>query len=511
MDWYSTLGKACDKKEESNKQVNSPSPKDKQEGLEVEKNMSESQQKHIVVIGGGPGGYVAAIRAAQLGGRVTLVEKEHLGGTCLNVGCILTKALLHSAEFAKSARESAAFGVHTTLEHVDWTEVLRYKDSIVRTLVKGVEGLLRSGKATVIDGTARFIKPKTIKIRKADGSSQVLEADRFIIATGSVPVMPPITGLRESRYVVDSTGALSMDELPASMAIIGGGVIGVELAFALNALGCHVTIIEALPALAPTVDQEMAGVLAKSMEKQGIELRLNSKVMGIADGEKTARVLISSDGTDSELEAEKVLCAVGRRPYIDGLECENGGIRTEKGRILVNDCLETSVPGVYAIGDCTGQGMLAHTASAMGEIAAENALSGQHPYRPNCVPSGIYGFPELAGVGLTEEQVKEKKISYHVGRFPLVGNGRALIANGGEGMVKVLIGDELDEILGIHIVAPNAMEMIGEGAMAIHLEATADEVIHTIHSHPTITEAIREAVLSAQGRAIHMPNKAKKG
>lgn len=473
--------------------------------------MSSSEQKHIVVIGGGPGGYVAAIRAAQLGARVTLVEKKHLGGTCLNVGCIPTKALLHSAEFARSAREGAAFGVHTTLERVEWPQVLAYKDSVVKTLVKGVEGLLRGGKVTVVDGMARFIKPKTVEIRKADGSCELLEADRFIIATGSVPVMPPIEGLRESRCVVDSTGALNMETLPTSMAIIGGGVIGIEMAFALNALGCRVTIVEALPALAPTVDQEMAALLAKSMEKQGIELRLNSKVMGIVDGEESAKVRISSNGGDSELEAEKVLCAVGRRPYIDDLTCEEGGIRTEKGRILVDDCLETSVPGVYAIGDCTGQGMLAHTASAMGEIAAENAMGEKNAYRPNCVPSGIYGFPELAGVGLTEEQAREKKIPYHVGRFPLVGNGRALIANGGEGMVKVLIGDELDEILGVHILAPNAMEMIGEAAVAIQMEATDRELIETIHSHPTVTEAIREAVLSAQGRAIHMPNKAKKG
>jgi len=472
--------------------------------------MNASQQKHVVVIGGGPGGYVAALRAAQLGARVTLVEKEKLGGTCLNVGCIPTKALLRSAELVRSVAEGKACGVHLSLEGIDWTQVLQHKESVVQTLVKGVEGLLRSSKVTVVGGMARFIKPKTIEIKKADGSSEVLEADQFIVATGSVPVMPPIEGLRESRYVIDSTGALNMEQLPASIVIIGGGVIGVEMACALNAFGSKVTIVEALPGLAPAMDQELAGQLAKSLEKQGIDIKLGCKVMAIMDGKETAKVVIAENGAETQLEAEKVLCAVGRRPYTDGLDPEAGGIKTERGRILVNEHLETAVPGVYAIGDCAGKIMLAHTAYAMGELAAENAMGEQKVYDPSCVPAGIYGFPEMAGVGLTEEQVKDRKIAYHVGKFPLSGNGRALIANGGEGMVKVLIGDELDEILGVHILAPNAMEMIGEGAVAIQMEGTVEELIETIHAHPTISEAIREAALSAQGRAIHMPNKNKK-
>lgn len=468
-----------------------------------------SAKTHVVVIGGGPGGYVAALRAAQLGARVTLIEKEHLGGTCLNVGCIPTKALLHSAELARSVDQARACGVRLSLSGIDWPQVLAYKASVVRTLVNGVAGLLRNSKVTVISGTARFIKAKTVEVKKADGTGEVLEADRFILATGSVPVAPPIEGLRESRYVIDSTGALSMKELPASIAIIGGGVIGIEMACALNAFGSKVTIIEALPSLAPAMDQDMAAQLAKSLEKQGIMLWLGHKVMAIVDGKQTAKVVVVSNGTENEIEVEKVLCAVGRRPYTDGLAPEVGGIKTEHGKILVNDYLETSVPGIYAIGDCVGKTMLAHTAYAMGELAAENALGARNVYKPSCVPAGIYGFPELAGVGLTEEQLKEQKIPYHVGKFPLSGNGRALIANGGEGVVKVLIGDELDEVLGLHILAPNALEMIGEGAVAIHTEATVDELIDIIHAHPTISEAVREAALSAQGRAIHMPNKKK--
>ncbi|MBQ4426091.1 MAG: dihydrolipoyl dehydrogenase [Lachnospiraceae bacterium] len=468
-------------------------------------------QKHVVVIGGGPGGYVAALRAAQLGAHVTLVEKKHLGGTCLNVGCIPTKALIHIAEFLNSIHESPNFGVKLSLEEINWSQVLSYKNSVVQTLVKGVEGLLRSNKINVINGTAQFIRPKTIEIQKADNTSEVLEADRIIVATGSVPVIPPIDGLKESHFVIDSTGALNMNSLPASMVIIGGGVIGIEMAYVLNAFGCNITIVEALPTLVPTMDQELAELLLRILEKQGVVVMLGCKVSAIIDGEQGAKVVVSTGGTETEIKAEKVLCAVGRRPYTEDLSPDLGGIKTEKGRILVNEYLETTIPGVYAIGDCVGKTMLAHTAYAMGELAAENAMGEHLVYNPNCVPVGIYGFPEMASVGLTEEQAKEKKISYHVGRFPLSGNGRALIANGGEGMVKVLIGDELDEILGVHILAPNAMEMIGEGAVAIQMEGTAEELINTIHAHPTISEAIREAVLSSQGRAIHMPNKKKKG
>lgn len=472
--------------------------------------MKETKSR-VVVIGGGPGGYVAAIRAAQLGAAVTLVEKESLGGTCLNVGCIPTKALLHPAELVRSAREAAEFGIHMTVEKICWPETLAYKNSIVKKLTDGVGGLLRSNGVKVIYGTASFLKAKTIEIAKQDGSHEILEADRFIIATGSVPVMPPIPGLRESQYVVDSTGALSMENLPSSMLIIGGGVIGIEFACALNALGCKVTIVEALPRLAPSLDGEMASHLAKQLTAQGIELLLEHKVVSIADEAKEAKITVENNGTSTVLSAEKVLCAVGRRPYSDGLNVEAAGIRAERGKILVDEYLQTNIPGVYAIGDCLAQIMLAHTASAQGEVAAENAMGHQKAYNPSCVPSCIYSFPEIAGVGLTEEQAKDKGLNYYVGRFPLVANGRTLIANGGEGIIKVLIGKELDEVLGVHILGPCATEMIAEAALAISMEATAEEIIETIHAHPTITEAIREAVLASQNRAIHIPNKIKKG
>lgn len=468
-------------------------------------------QTSVVVIGGGPGGYVAAIRAAQLGASVTLVEKKHVGGTCLNEGCIPTKALLRPAELVHNAREAAALGVHLTVDSVCWPETLAYKNSVVKKLTAGVSGLLKGGQVRVIDGAASFMKPKTIEIEKADGSHELLEADRFIIATGSVPAMPAIEGLAESKNVLDSTGVLSMEALPQSIIVLGGGVIGIELACALNAFGCAVTVVEEAARVIPGFERDLAVILSKQLKAQGIKLMTGYKTLSVQDNAEGVSVRADHGGEVTELQGEKVLCAVSRRPYIDGLRAEEAGIRCAEGKILVNENLETSIPGVYAIGDCLGQNMLAHTASAQGEIAAENALGAQKKYRSECVPSCIYCFPEVASVGLTEEQAKEQGIAFHTGRFPMAANGRALIANGGEGVVKVIIGDELDEVLGVHMVGPHATELIAEAALAISMEATAEEIIGTIHAHPTVSEAVREAVMSAQGCAIHAPNKKKKG
>ena len=302
-----------------------------------------------------------------------------------------------------------------------------------------------------------------------------------------------------------------MELLPKTMVIIGGGVIGIEFAAALAAFGCKVTIVEALDTLAPTLDREISAMLAKQLEKQGVELMLSHKVVSISDGESEAAVKVDNNGEVKTVSAEKVLCAVGRRSYIDNLNAEAVGIKCERNRILVNEYLETNIPGVYAIGDCVGQIMLAHTASAQGEVAAENAMGEKKRYKPNCVPSCIYSLPETAAVGITEQQAKEQKIDYRVGKFPLSANGRALIANGGEGMIKVIIGNELDELLGVHILGAHATELIAEAALAISMEATVLEITETIHSHPTVAEAIREAVLAADSKAIHIPNKKKKG
>lgn len=470
--------------------------------------VAENNQKlKVVVIGGGPGGYVAAIRAAQLGADVSLVEKEHLGGTCLNVGCIPTKAMLHAAEYVNAVREAGKWGVHLSLDHIDFSEVIGQKKAVCSKLVSGVQGLLRANKVRVIMGEARFTGLRALSVQKGDGTTERIEADRIVIATGSVPVLPPIEGLRESKHTIDSTGALNLQEIPKSMVVIGGGVIGVELACAYRAFGTDVTIVEALPRICPTLDWEMGDILRRELEKQGIHFYTGYKVTKVIDRPDGAEVTAASETETKTFSCEKILAALGRRPYIDGLDLDAGGIKYEKNRILADDELKTNVPGVYAIGDCVGKVMLAHTASAMGEVAAENAMGAHNVYDPACVPSCFYTFPEIASTGLSEEQAKEQKIAYHVGKFPLSANGRALILNGGSGMVKVLVGDELNDVIGVHIVAPNASEMINEGNLLISMEGTVDEINLSVHAHPSVSEAIREACLASEKRAIHMVNR----
>lgn len=464
------------------------------------------EQRKITVIGGGPGGYVAALRAAQLGAEVILIEKNRLGGTCLNVGCIPTKAILHPAGLLAEAQKAEKMGLKLTLESLDWNGIRTYKNGIVSKLTGGVGALLKNAGVRVISGTASFIKPKTLSVRSEAGE-EIMEADRIILASGSEPVVPPIPGLRESRNVIDSTGALELEKLPQSLLVLGGGVIGVEFACAMQAFGVEVTILEALPRITPPLDGEVAAELAKYMKAQKITIRLSHKVTKVEDTEDGVLVTAESDGAEKTFRAEKLLCCVGRRPNTAELNPEAGGIWTERGRIVVNERLETSIPGVYAIGDCTGQIMLAHTASAQGETAAENACGESRAYRPEAVPSCVYSLPEAAAVGLTEEQITEKGIPYHTGKFPMSANGRALIADGGRGFVKVLIGDELNEVLGVHIIGHAATELIAEAALAIGLEATAEEVYQTIHAHPSVSEALREAFLASENRAIHIPNK----
>ena len=469
-----------------------------------------SEIRKVLVIGGGPGGYVAALRAAQLGADVTLVEKKKLGGTCLNVGCIPTKAILHPAGLLREMQEADKLGLSVSVNGVDWDRVQEYKNGIVEKLTGGVGALLKGAGVKVVYGTASFTAPKTLLIR-SEGNEETVTADRIIIATGSEPAVPPIPGLRESRNVIDSTAALSLPQLPKTLLVLGGGVIGVEFACAMQALGVQVEILEALPRITPPLDGEIAGRLASQLKSQGVKVNVSHKVTAVEDTENGVRVKAEAKGEEKIFEAETLLCCVGRRPYTAELAPEAGGIQTERGKILVNEYLETAVPGVYAVGDCVGQIMLAHTASAQGETAAENAC-GDVPqaYDPAAVPSCVYSIPEAAGAGLTEEQVKEKEIPYHTGKFPLSGNGRALIADGGKGFVKVLVGDEGNRILGVHILGHAATELIAEAALAIGMKATAEDVFGTIHAHPTVSEAVREAFLASENRAIHTANRKKR-
>ena len=464
---------------------------------------------NIIVIGGGPGGYVAAIRAAQLGAKVTVIEKEHLGGTCLNVGCIPTKCLLHSAELISQIKDQGAdIGVKVSGVEVDFPQVIRHKNDISKQLTGGVAGLLKLNKVKKIDGEATFVGEKKLSVKKADGTTEEMTADAIIVATGSVNSVPPIPGIKENPNCIDSTGALSLETLPKTMVVIGGGVIGLELACAYAAFGTKITVVEAMDHMLPMLDGDLTRIGVAHMKKMGMDFYLECPVQSVEASPVGAKVVCRNKaGETVSFEAEKVLVAIGRRANTASLNLEAGGIGNDRGRIIVNDKMQTNVPGVYAIGDCVmGHAQLAHTASAMGEVAAENICGHEATYDEKTNPTCVYIEPEAASVGLTEEQCKAQGIDYKVGKFPMSANGKALILNGGEGIVKIIAGKEYGEILGMHIIGPRATDLIAEGALAIGEEMTLDEIINTIHSHPTVTETLREAALNAEKRAIHTKN-----
>ena len=456
----------------------------------------------VLVIGGGPGGYVAAIRAAQLGAKVTLAERAEIGGTCLNRGCMPTKALLHSSEVYELATNSADIGIIGRDVAVDWPRVQATRQSVSDKLTGGVRALMRANKVTVVEGEAKFTGPKTVEV-----GGKTLNPDKIIIAVGSKPVMPPIPGLKECPACIDSTACLKLDHIPESLVVIGGGVIGVELGSVYRRFGSKVSVLELQDRILPQMDGELAELAAAQLVAEGMDLRTGAKVTRVDTTTNGAAVHAEIGGKDTVFEAEKVLVCVGRSPNLEGLGLDKAGIAVEGGFIKVDKRLETSVPGVFAVGDCSGRLMLAHAAMAMGEAAAENAMGGEAGFNEDMSPACAYVGPEIAGVGYTEERAKELGIEYIVGRFPTSANGRSLVSGCTGGLIKVLAGPKFGEILGVHILAPSATELIEEAALAIRLEATLDELTDTIHCHPTVAEALREAALAAQKRAIHIPNK----
>lgn len=458
----------------------------------------------IVVLGAGPGGYVAAIRAAQLGAEVTVVEKENVGGTCLNVGCIPTKALLHSGELYRSIlKDTKANGISVGDVSFDWKGVLKNKDKVVKRLVTGVKGLFKKNKITLVEGLGRPIDGKKVLVEKEDGSTEEITYDKLILATGSRPSIPPIPGVKDNKDCIDSTGALEIEEVPEKFVVVGGGVIGIELANTFANFGSKVTVLEAMPKILPMMDEDQSVQLMKHLQQDGIDIHVNAKVLEVKkDGGKNI-VLVDFDGKEESFEADKILIAVGRRTETEDLKLDEAGYENDRGRITVNEYLETNIPDVYAVGDCLGQIMLAHVASTMGEIAAENAMGHRKAFSAKTNPSGVYTNPEIAGVGFTEGQLKDKGVDYNVGVFPFAANGKALIANGGKGEVKILTSKEYGEVLGVHIIGPQATDLIAEAALMLGLEATADDVNDVIHAHPTLAEAIHEAMLATEDRAIH--------
>ena len=455
--------------------------------------------KRIIVVGGGPGGYVAAIRAAQLGANVQLVERENLGGVCLNVGCIPTKAMLHAADTYQSVLHGKAVGVIADNARVDWPGVIKYKASVVNRLVKGVGGLLKANRVTVLRGNAVLKSPTSVEV-----NGSILEADAIILATGSAPARPNFPG-SQLPDVIDSTAALSLETIPVSMIILGGGVIGVEFASMYRDFGCKVTIVEMLPRILPGIDSDIAERLHKELTRKGIGIHTGARLTEVKQQGSQLSVSVETHGQLAELVADKLLVAVGRRACISGLGLEDVGVAVESGRIRVDEHFVTSVPAVYAIGDCSSPVMLAHVASAQGIAAVEHAL-GHHPvYVGHVIPVCIYVNPEIASVGLTEDQAREKGLSFKTGIFELAGNGKSIIESDGVGFIKIIAGSKHGEILGVHIWGPRATDLIAEAALAMRLEATVDELISTIHAHPTVGEAMPEAALAVDGLAIHWP------
>ena len=462
----------------------------------------------IAILGGGPGGYVAALRAAQLGAQVALIEENTVGGVCLNVGCIPTKALLRSAEVYRAFLRAEAFGLRLEGSVTpDWPAIQARKETIVQGLVQGVEKLLRQAEVQVLQGRGRFVAPRTLEVTTADGSQQV-EAKHIVIATGSRPVRLPLPGM-DLPGVIDSTGALALEALPRRLLVIGGGVVGIEFADLFNAFGVEVAVVEMLDQILPQMDVDLGKALAWTMVQRGVELYLNSQVTRVDAVEGGLRAAVVTPGGEVEIEADRVLVAVGRRPNVEDLGLEAAGVRFDEAGIPVDAQMQTNVPGVYAVGDVTGGALLAHVAMRGGEVAVENALGHVAAFDPKTVPWCVYTDPEVASVGLTGVQAREEGYDVRVGRFPLTASGRALTYGETAGFVKVVSEARFGEVLGLHIFAPHASEMIHEGGLALALEATLDELVTTVHGHPTLGETVREAALEVRGEALHLPRRSR--
>ncbi len=477
-----------------------------------------SQQFDVIVIGAGPGGYVAAIRAAQLGFKTACIEKwigkdgkPSLGGTCLNVGCIPSKALLESSyKFEEASHELATHGVSVSSPKIDVGAMLKRKDSIVSNLTGGIGGLFKTNGVTHLAGTGKLLANKQVEFTGHDGKTEVLAASHVILATGSVPVNIPPAPLKDD-LIVDSTGALEFSSVPKRLGVIGGGVIGLELGSVWNRLGSEVVIFEALDEFLSVADQQIAKESRKIFTKQGLNIMTGTLVKATEiKGKKIQVTYATKDGEQTET-FDKLIVAVGRKPFTDGLLADGCGVtQDERGFIEVNDVCETVVPGVYAIGDVVRGPMLAHKGSEEGVMVAER-IAGKHAQvNYDTVPSVIYTHPEVAWVGKTEEQLKQAGVEYNVGVFPFAASGRAMAANETAGMVKMIADKATDRILGVHIVGPTAGDMVAQAVIAMEFGSSAEDIAMTMFAHPTVSEALHEAALAVHGHAIHIANKRKR-
>jgi dihydrolipoamide dehydrogenase len=462
----------------------------------------------LVVIGAGPGGYVCAIRAAQLGMKVACVEKrETLGGTCLNVGCIPSKALLQASEkFEEASHGLAAFGVKTGKVELDLKAMMAHKDKTVKANVDGVAYLFKKNKVEWIKGAAKILGAGKLQVALNAGGTQDIAAKNIVIATGSDVISIPSLPIDEKR-IVSSTGALTLAGVPKTMVLVGGGVIGLEMGSVWQRLGAKVTVVEFLDRIMPGMDLEVSKQMQRILQKQGMAFKLSTKVTGAKVTAKgvTLTVEPAAGGAAETIEAEIVLVAIGRRPYTDGLGLKEAGVALDdKGRVAIDAHFQTNVKGIYAIGDAVQGPMLAHKAEDEGMAVAE-ILAGQKGHvNYDAVPSVVYTWPEVASVGKTEEQLKAEGTAYKTGKFPFTANGRARAQNNTDGFVKILADASTDRVLGVHMVGPSVGELVGELALAIEFGASSEDIARTCHAHPTLTEAVREAALAVDGRPIHI-------
>lgn len=460
----------------------------------------------LVILGGGPGGYVGAIRAAQLGLRTAVVEREKLGGTCLHVGCIPTKAMLHTAELVEHLKDAPDLGISVGQVAVDFAAVHRRKARIVETLHKGVQFLMRKNKIDVFTGEGRFLSAQSIGVALADGSETELRARHVLIATGSAPRSVPGITIDNTR-ILDSTGALALQQIPRSIAILGAGPVGVEFASLFRGFGSEVTIIELLPTLVPLEDEEVGQALERSFTRRGIASHTNATARSArVQGDRVTLTL--AKGTETQaLEAEYLLVAIGRTPVTQGLALDEAGVAVEQGAIKVDEHLQTTAPAIYAVGDViTGQKpyRLAHVASDEAIVVVERIAGAEgHPLNYDAVPRPTYSIPQVASVGWSEKQAREQGYEVKVGRFSFQPNSKAVIQGVREGFVKVVTDTKIGEILGVHMIGPSVTELLAEGVAAKSMEATVAELGAAVHSHPTLAEALKEAALDAMGRAIH--------
>jgi dihydrolipoamide dehydrogenase len=456
----------------------------------------------LAIIGAGPGGYVAGIRAGQLGIKAVIIEKNYLGGVCLNVGCIPTKALLHASEIFLQLKNSSKMGIEISDLKLDIKKLNNWKNSIVDKLVSGIKVLLKNYDVEVIFGEAKFLDEKTLLVKTKNGDIKIV-SKYVIIATGSRPAeLEDIK--RDGNFIWNSDDSVSLKEIPKRLLIIGAGAVGLEFASIYSRLGSEVMVIEIANQILPGVDSECANILKRALEKQNIKTSTNSKVIGY----KGNVFEIEIDGKVENFKFDKVLLAIGRKPNVENLNLEKLGISlNEKGFIKVNEKLQTNVENIYAIGDVIGQPLLAHKASKEGIIAVEIIAGIESKYDIKYIPNVVYTNPELASVGLSEEEAKKRGYKIKVGRFPISANGKALSMNITDGIAKIITNEENDEILGIHIVSPEASSLIAEGTLAMESYLTSEDIALTVHPHPSISEILMEAAENVKKKAIHIINK----